>query len=211
VRRATDDHCEGLSREVSKEYSDAYFYRALLAAQPAEGSAQVATDPANQYRKRPVVIDAIQWPGTKFDQTPPDWFRDAMYAKPGTPGVLMRFDNDIIISTLEGEMRAQPGDWIIRGIKGEIYPCKPDIFAATYEPAGIAAEGATQAGLGIKHINWARDYALEEAALVCDSLGGDIDMDNVDEVKLCANSLAHEIRKLKQIDGDKQGAQGGGK
>ncbi len=40
-----------------------------------------------------------------------------------------------IIATLEGDMEAQPGDWIIQGVKGELYPCKPDIFAATYEPA----------------------------------------------------------------------------
>lgn len=40
-----------------------------------------------------------------------------------------------LIQTLEGVMRAYPGDWIIRGVKGELYPCKPDIFDATYEPA----------------------------------------------------------------------------
>ena len=42
---------------------------------------------------------------------------------------------DIYITTLEGVMRADNGDWIIRGVKGELYPCKPDIFEATYEPA----------------------------------------------------------------------------
>ena len=41
----------------------------------------------------------------------------------------------IFIRTLEGEMTATQGDWIIKGVKGEFYPCKPDIFAATYEPA----------------------------------------------------------------------------
>jgi hypothetical protein len=41
----------------------------------------------------------------------------------------------VTITTLEGVMRADPGDWIIRGVKGEFYPCKPDIFEATYEPA----------------------------------------------------------------------------
>jgi len=43
--------------------------------------------------------------------------------------------NSVIIPTLEGEMTASPLDWIIKGVSGEIYPCKPDIFAATYEPA----------------------------------------------------------------------------
>lgn len=42
---------------------------------------------------------------------------------------------DLAIQTLEGQMVARPGDWIIKGVKGEIYPCKPDIFEATYEPA----------------------------------------------------------------------------
>lgn len=42
-------------------------------------------------------------------------------------------DGEITISTLEGKMKAVDGDWIIRGIKGEFYPCKPDIFLATYE------------------------------------------------------------------------------
>ena len=45
------------------------------------------------------------------------------------------FDGHVIaIDTLEGEMHADPGDWIIRGVQGEFYPCKPDIFEATYEP-----------------------------------------------------------------------------
>lgn len=48
-------------------------------------------------------------------------------------GEIRRDGEDLLIGTLEGEMCARPGDWIIRGIKGEIYPCKPDIFAATYE------------------------------------------------------------------------------
>ena len=58
-----------------------------------------------KFRKKPVVVEAWQWNG---------------------PGYLS-------IPTLEGLMSANPGDWIITGIKGERYPCKPDIFAATYE------------------------------------------------------------------------------
>jgi hypothetical protein len=46
-----------------------------------------------------------------------------------------RPERGIIIRTLEGGMTASPGDWIIRGVQGEFYPCKPDIFEATYEPA----------------------------------------------------------------------------
>ncbi len=97
---------------------------------------------AEQYRKKPVVIEAIQWPGTKFEITPPQWFRDALYAEPGAPGFVMRIGDRIVIETLEGQVWAQPGDWIIRGVKGELYPCKPDIFAATYEPAALVAQPA---------------------------------------------------------------------
>jgi hypothetical protein len=89
----------------------------------------------SQYRKKPVVIEAVQWPGTKFESAPPQWFIDAMHITPGQPGMVMRWEYDILIETLEGQMRAKPGDWIIRGVKGELYPCKPDIFAATYEDA----------------------------------------------------------------------------
>lgn len=58
-----------------------------------------------KYRKKPVVIEAYQT------------------------------DTEVVIQTLEGTMRANPGDWIITGVKGEKYPCKPDIFEATYERA----------------------------------------------------------------------------
>lgn len=88
-----------------------------------------------QWRKKPVVIEAIQWPGCRFPETPPQWFIDAMHKTPGKPGFLMRMDDNIFIETLEGRMRAEPGDWIIRGIAGEIYPCKPEIFEASYERA----------------------------------------------------------------------------
>lgn len=44
-------------------------------------------------------------------------------------------DGTMLIDTLEGSMTARSGDWVIRGVKGELYPCKPDIFEATYEPA----------------------------------------------------------------------------
>lgn len=51
------------------------------------------------------------------------------------PGEIWRDGEDLWIGTLEGPHKASPGDWIIRGVKGELYPCKPDIFAQTYEPA----------------------------------------------------------------------------
>ncbi|MEN6401641.1 MAG: hypothetical protein ABFD94_06825 [Armatimonadia bacterium] len=50
-------------------------------------------------------------------------------------------DATVYILTLEGPMRADPGDWIIRGVKGEFYPCKPDVFVATYEPVKESHDG----------------------------------------------------------------------
>lgn len=90
-----------------------------------------------RYRKKPVVIDAVHWDGTKVDYTPV-WLSDALQME-GAPdtdiGCIMRVGNQIHIGTLEGVMIASPGDYILQGVKGEIYPCKPDIFELTYEPA----------------------------------------------------------------------------
>jgi hypothetical protein len=81
----------------------------------------------SKYRKKPVVIEAFQFlpdsDGNYFRCRWPDY--DELVGSCGKAGLL--------IKTLEGTMRAVPGDWLIRGVKGEVYPCKPDIFEATYE------------------------------------------------------------------------------
>jgi hypothetical protein len=79
-----------------------------------------------QFRKKPVVIEAIEWTGRNYEEICTFVMRGPI------PRNIKR--GQIFISTLEGEMCADTGDWIIRGIKGEHYPVKPDIFAATYEP-----------------------------------------------------------------------------
>ena len=102
-----------------------------------------------KYRKKPVVIDAVLWTGDEqclneivlpfLIDGKPDFSHlpkapDDPHVKQGigyTPAL-----GEVYIPTLEGTMTAKPGDFIIRGVKGEFYPCKPDIFAATYEPAG---------------------------------------------------------------------------
>lgn len=88
----------------------------------------------SKFRKKPVVIEAFLWTGDERQEEEPEWAAEAV--EDGR--IRMVDDNTEAISlkirTLEGVMRADRGDWIIRGIKGEIYPCKPDIFAATYEP-----------------------------------------------------------------------------
>jgi hypothetical protein len=82
-----------------------------------------------KYRKKPIVIDAMRFDGDNYNAVfawideqddPPPVSTDAEHG-------------GIAIETLEGVMVANKGDWIIRGVKGEIYPCKPDIFEMTYE------------------------------------------------------------------------------
>ena len=84
-----------------------------------------------KFRKKPVVIEAWQFVPENYHERP-EWLRGTKCISAFAEGDLPK---DAFIETLEGVMRADPGDWIIRGVKGEIYPCKPDIFAATYEPA----------------------------------------------------------------------------
>lgn len=83
-----------------------------------------------KYRKKPIVIEAIQWTGTNLVQ-----IMEAFNTMAFGQGYLYA-DGQLIIDTLEGNMLANPGDYIIKGIKGEFYPCKPDIFEATYEAIG---------------------------------------------------------------------------
>lgn len=86
-----------------------------------------------KFRKKPVEVEAVQWDGT---DTVLDLIERWAGAAPGPEDVGVAVSmGDLFVGTLEGEMRASPGDWIIRGVAGEIYPCKPDIFAKTYEPA----------------------------------------------------------------------------
>lgn len=83
-----------------------------------------------QYRKKPVVIEAVLWDG-KIDTR--NLLRE--WCDNSTETVFLSHGeyNHPYIKTLEGEMKISPGDYIIKGVKGEFYPCKPDIFDATYE------------------------------------------------------------------------------
>lgn len=88
-----------------------------------------------KYRKKPVVIEAVQFlPNTAS--------RAAVRAFLG-PAARYDLDRDVfLIPTLEGVMELRWEDWAIKGVKGEFYPCKPDIFAATYEPVEPTAPAA---------------------------------------------------------------------
>ncbi len=79
----------------------------------------------SKFRKKPVVIDAVQYRGGEHHS---ELAADVVAGRVRYPE-----DGTLLIATLEGAMCARPGDWIIRGVKGELYPCKPDIFEATYE------------------------------------------------------------------------------
>jgi hypothetical protein len=102
---------------------------------------------AAQFRKKPVVITALQWTGENLDEVMAFCAGDASYE------LMARGNAELVISTLEdGEGTAQHvasrADWIIKGVKGEFYPCKPDIFAATYEPAALPAPPAQGEAVG---------------------------------------------------------------
>lgn len=106
-----------------------------------------------KYRKKPIVIEAVQWfkngdhPGDKSEYLPANdesmflsegkvvrYFRHPEFSgKSQCAQCLKTFHDHGWIDTLEGGHTVCPGDWIITGIKGENYPCKPDIFEATYE------------------------------------------------------------------------------
>ena len=92
-----------------------------------------------KYRKKPVIIDAFR---IGYDKVMPDWFMDRVTANV----ITLHCDNEdtrdafdpcinlwAYIETIEGTMKASNGDYVIRGINGECYPCKPEIFNRTYE------------------------------------------------------------------------------
>lgn len=83
-----------------------------------------------KFRKKPVIIEAVQYKGQYVE----GFLRDGPNWCP-------------VIETMEGQMRADIGDWIITGVKGERYPCKPDIFAATYEPVDVSPDAQESQGV----------------------------------------------------------------
>lgn len=87
-----------------------------------------------RFRKKPVVIEAVRVGHLIQDarvawNALPDWVKEAYEG-----AKLIFADTFVLIHTLEGTMRGEWNDWLIQGISGELYPCKPDIFEKTYEP-----------------------------------------------------------------------------
>lgn len=130
-----------------------------------------------KYRKKPVVIDAVQYSGSniceieefvgkELRQTIVD---DYGYQAGATAPLV-----GLIIETLEGDMIASPCDYIIKGVKGEFYPCKPDVFEQTYEKADkelLTIERKTVVGLYEKFKQDGSPSCLASAALL-DTLFG---------------------------------------
>jgi hypothetical protein len=94
-----------------------------------------------RFRKKPVVIEAVQFDGTRLSCTAiSKWMLLGRDYEAPLSNMQKKGYFHMEIDTLEGTMVASPGDWIIKGVKGEFYPCKPDIFEATYEPVTEAAK-----------------------------------------------------------------------
>lgn len=109
-----------------------------------------------KYVKKPVVVEAVKWSGNEISEVT-EWVRKAL-----DENTIMRYGSEVKIRTLEGIMTASPGDYIIQGVNGEIYPCKPDIFEKTYDVAnesknamcfGDAIEVLKQGGV-IRRSGW---------------------------------------------------------
>ena len=116
-----------------------------------------------QYRKKPVVIEAWQWDGVSTSPERPEWLR-------GGNVLANHFEAILVIRTLEGDMTATKGDWIIQGVKGEIYPCKPDIFERTYD--AVETVGSLSNVMLGGQVGSEFEPVGDAAARVVDSLGG---------------------------------------
>ena len=108
------------------------------------------------YRKKPVVVEAVQWTGENHAEM-------CEFIDPEAFEIIPRIG--LVIHTLEGDHHASPGDYIIKGVNGEFYPCKPDIFAKTYESSTLTPpnEPLTQDDVNEMHFDrvWI-DYGTDE-------------------------------------------------
>jgi hypothetical protein len=87
----------------------------------------MSTSKGVKLQKKPVIVDGILYDGSNLDK---------VFVFMGWENSIYTEDHRLIIQTLEGDMHAAIGDWIIKGVNGEFYPCKPDIVAKTYEILG---------------------------------------------------------------------------
>ena len=132
-------HCMDFHRPLSTEYfsgivlgvpgfESGCFFMDLALPSSTDKSFGSLRARALSFRKKPVVIEAMQYDGTNGEAIEA-WSQSKVRAL-----IDMNWNPYLSIETLEGTITGIDGDWIIRGVKGEYYPCKPDIFDATYEP-----------------------------------------------------------------------------
>lgn len=129
-----------------------------------------------KYRKKPVVIDAIQWTGNNFKEVT-DFFGEF---KRWHISDVVEVES-IFIDTLEGRHEARKGDWIIKGVKGEFYPCKPDIFEQTYEKIDAPADNT--------QFIMFHEVKMTSITFVC----SDKDKDRENFTRECAENIAEWI------------------
>jgi len=103
---------------------------------------------ARAYRKKPVTVEAIQWTGENHAEI-------CEFIDPEAFEIIPRVG--LIIHTLEGDHHASPGDYIIKGVKGEFYPCKADIFEKTYEDATLTPPNEPLTCEGCAYEEYSRD------------------------------------------------------
>lgn len=118
-------------------HSPLEFVPAALRPTPRPVAAPQGQGVGRLWRKKPVVIEAVHFDGTNHDEA---------VRFVGTAATVTGRTRELHIKTLEGLMHVSPGDWIIRGVRGEFYPCKPDIFADTYDPEAAAPAAPRQEG-----------------------------------------------------------------
>jgi hypothetical protein len=106
-----------------------------------------------QWRKIPTVVAAAKWDGSFTDfRDLQEWAGESITYHDDATGIYL------LVATLEGNMRLPQGWWLIEGVEGEFYPCKPSVFAATYEEAALAEEAPVDDGPG--------EYPVAEVELV---------------------------------------------
>ena len=88
----------------------------------------------SKFRKKPVVIEAVQFKGVGMHND--EGYPPGVCFCTERPELTVEGSPHAHVHTAEGGLKASVGDWIIKGVKGEFYPCKPDIFAETYDPLG---------------------------------------------------------------------------
>lgn len=119
------------------------------------------TPSPQRYRKIPVEVDAIQWTGDNKDAI--EAFTHGKARLKIVPGPGRGVHEALVIHTLEGDMRAALGDWIIRGVESEVYPCKDSVFRKTYEPLDEQPTGDSLDALSPNAQAFARGGVVIEA------------------------------------------------